>query len=116
MYVAEQDDDGLDRELWRCTQCPLHEACKKSRSFKNACCYSYIGEEECREYVKLHLLHSGIHRDECITEENANALAQSADISFEIETVEQRNEYRLAVTNRPQEPSLRSLKRQRGRL
>ena len=104
MYVAAEDDDGEDRELWRCFECPRHDTCKKSRSFKNACCYSYISEEECREYVKRHLLRSGVHRDDGLTEDTANELAQSAEIVLEYETEPQRKEYRESVSSRPQEP------------
>ena len=56
-WISAEDDDGEDRLFWRCPSCPLSETCNKSRnSFKNAALWSYVSEEQCREYVKRHLL------------------------------------------------------------
>jgi hypothetical protein len=105
MYLAEEDDDQQEREFWRCFACPLYETCKKSKnSFKNACCYSYVDEETCRQYVQRHLFRSGIHKDDNLTEDNANSLAQSAEVTFAFETYEERVEYRSGLDIKPTEP------------
>ena len=105
MYVAEEDDDQQDREFFRCFVCPLYETCKKSKSsFKNSCCYSYVDEETCRQYVQRHLLLSGIHKEDNLTEDAANDLAQSADIVMSFETYEERQEYRSGLEKKPTEP------------
>ena len=105
MYVAEGDDDHEDREFFRCQFCPLYETCKKSKmSFKNSCCFSYVDEQTCREYVQRHLLLSGIHKEDNLTEDAANDLAQSADIVMSFETYEERQEYRSGLEKKPTEP------------
>ena len=105
MYVAEGDDDHEDREFFRCHVCPLYETCKKSKmSFKNSCCFSYVDEQTCREYVRLHLLGSGIHKEDNLTEDAANDLAQSADIVMSFETYEERQEYRSGLEKKTTEP------------
>ena len=106
MYISEEDDDQQDRELWRCFACPLHDTCRKSNnSFKNSCCYSYVDEETCREYVRRHLQLSGIHKEDKLNEEQANALAQGAEITLAFETYEQRVEYRAGLdAPLPREP------------
>ena len=105
MYVAEEDDDHQDREFYRCFVCPLYETCKKSKSsFKNSCCYSYVDEETCRQYVQRHLLLSGIHKEDNLTEDSANDLAQNAEITMSFETYEERLAYRLSLDNKPTEP------------
>jgi len=98
MYVAEGDDDHEDREFFRCQFCPLYETCKKSKmSFKNSCCFSYVDEQTCREYVQRHLLLSGIHKEDNLTEDTANDLAQNAEITMSFETYEERQEYRSGL-------------------
>ena len=105
MYVAEADDDHEDREFFRCFVCPLYETCKKSKmSFKNSCCFSYVDEQTCREYVRLHLLGAGIHKEDNLTEDAANDLAQGADIVMSFETYEERQEYRAGLEKKPPEP------------
>ena len=105
MYVAEGDDDHEDREFFRCQFCPLYETCKKSKmSFKNSCCFSYVDEQTCREYVQRHLLLSGIHKEDNLTEDAANDLAQSAEITMSFETYEERQEYRSGLEKKPTEP------------
>jgi hypothetical protein len=105
MYVAEEDDDQQDREFFRCFVCPLYETCKKSKSsFKNSCCFSYVDEETCRQYVQRHLLLSGIHKEDNLTEDNANDLAQNAEITMSFETYEERQAYRSGLENKPTEP------------
>jgi len=105
MYVAEEDDDQQDREFFRCFVCPLYETCKKSKSsFKNSCCFSYVDEQTCREYVQRHLLLSGIHKEDNLTEDAANDLAQSAEITMSFETYEERQEYRSGLEKKPTEP------------
>jgi hypothetical protein len=116
MYVSEEDDDQKDREFWRCYACPLYESCKKSKnSFKNSCCYSYVNEETCREYVHRHLMYSGTHKDDKLTEDDANALAQGAEIGLSFETYAERVEYRAGLDLKPPEPEFPPSNLQRKR-
>ena len=84
--VEEGDDGGEDRQKWVCTKCPDSDNCSKS-SFADANLVSYISEQVCREYISKHLVGSGKHQ---MQKDQADYLADQADVECETETWQQR--------------------------
>ena len=97
-FVKEEDEDGEDRPLWQCKTCPREQDCNAA-SLKDSCLFSYISEASVRQYISLHLQHSSKH---LVTEEEAQACADVADVQTMTETAEQRDEYRKMMKNQNQ--------------
>ena len=89
-YVAEDEDDGIDRAWWCAVSCPAHESCTK-HGWKRAACWSYESEAQVQAYVLNHLMESSLHAME---EDMAKEMAVCTDIEQHVETARERAGYR----------------------
>jgi hypothetical protein len=92
-YVAEEQDEGIDRAWWCAVSCPAYESCTK-QGWKRAACWSYESEAQVQAYVLNHLLESSLHAME---EDMAKTMALDTEIEQHVETARERAAYRKQV-------------------
>ena len=92
-YVAEDQDEGIDRAWWCAVSCPAYESCTK-QGWKRAACWSYESEAQVQAYVLNHLLESSLHAME---EDMAKTMALDTEIEQHVETARERAAYRKQV-------------------
>ena len=99
-YLLDADDDGKPRAYWQAEACPTGECPSSCKSWKGACCWSYVGAESVLSYVKQHLMHSSKHN---MTEEEADAILYSTIIEEFEESASERAKYRKQLENQAKE-------------
>jgi hypothetical protein len=85
-YVAEDQDEGIDRAWWCAVSCPAYESCTK-QGWKRAACWSYESEAQVQAYVLNHLMESSLHAME---EDMAKTMALDTEIEQLVETARER--------------------------
>ena len=116
-YIKQSDDDGEDRVYYTIKACTGDQAGTPCsiKSWKAASIYSFTGPETALEKLALHLQFSGYHK---FSAEKAFELAQLAEVVSNLETAEDRrqyrddidriNEHKVADDEAPPEPAVRA--------
>jgi hypothetical protein len=86
---TEEEDEGYDRNLYRCTSCPQDHC--SSTALKNAKLWSFISPEMVRCYMAHHLSMSSLHN---LDDSQAMLSAAYAEITVETQTKEDRDSER----------------------
>ena len=92
-WELEGDYEGFARVKYVAECCPCEEECSKN-SWAGAHCWSYEGPHKVRNYVCRHLKVSSRHYK---PDDEAKLLAQYVNIREDVETFNEREEYRRAI-------------------
>ena len=106
-YVAEDQDEGIDRAWWCAVSCPAYESCTK-QGWKRAACWSYESEAQVQAYVLNHLMESSLHAME---EDMARTMALDTEIEQLVETAKERAGYRKQCEQLSEPQSVRARSR-----
>ena len=99
-YVKECDDTAEDRNYWVIQNCPCPAECSK-RAWKKVKPYSFVSVNNARAIVADHLVSSSNHNK---SRDDAKKISETCVVQEEVETKEDRKQYREQIEAFYQEP------------
>jgi len=109
--VPEETDDQMPRTKYLIKECPHKEKCSAD-AFKRAAVWSYESEEKCKSYLAWHLNKSSLHY---LPPTDATTEAAYAPVEIDIESFEDREEWRTEEKAAKKRAQQKEQRQQHGR-